>query len=63
VYRGADAASSWLFDSLQAFGLKLAAIAVCVLPVAAGWMLLSSALGRMHEQRATRDGGRTGTLR
>jgi len=63
VYRGADAASSWLFESLQDLGLKLAAIAVCVLPVAAGWMLLSSALGRMHEQRATQDGGRTGRLR
>jgi AAA family ATP:ADP antiporter len=62
VYRGSDAASSWLFDSLQALGLKLGAIAVCVLPVAAAWMMLSSALGRMHEQRAAQDGGRTGTL-
>ena len=54
VYRGCDAASSWLFDSLQALGLKFGAIALGALPVAAGWLLLSSALGRMHERRAAR---------
>jgi ATP:ADP antiporter, AAA family len=54
VYRGADAASGWLFDSLQALGLKLGAIALGALPVAAAWVLLSKALGRMHEQRAAR---------
>jgi AAA family ATP:ADP antiporter len=52
VYRGADALSSWLFDSLQALGLKLAAIALCALPVAAGWLYLSARLGRAHERRA-----------
>ena len=54
VYRGSDAASSWLFESLQAIGLKLGAIALGALPVAAGWLLLSTALGRMHERRAAR---------
>ena len=54
VYRGSDAASGWLFDSLQALGLKLGAIALGALPVAAGWLLLSTALGRMHERRAAR---------
>jgi len=55
VYRGSDAASSWLFDSLQAWGLKLGAIALGALPLAAAWLMLSSALGRMHERRAARD--------
>jgi len=61
VYRGSDAASSWMFDTLQALGLKLAAIALCALPVAAGWLVLSGALGRMHDQRA-QHGGRARTL-
>jgi AAA family ATP:ADP antiporter len=52
IYRGSDAASSWLFDSLQSLGLKLGAIALCALPVAAGWLWLSLALGRLHERRA-----------
>jgi ATP:ADP antiporter, AAA family len=45
IYRGSDALYGWVFDSLQALGLKLAAIALCVLPVAAGWLVLSTALG------------------
>jgi AAA family ATP:ADP antiporter len=52
VYRGSDAAFGWLFESLQAIGLKLGAVALCALPVAAGWLALSTALGRMHERRA-----------
>jgi AAA family ATP:ADP antiporter len=52
VYRGSDALSGWLFDSLQALGMKLAAIALCALPVAAGWLYLSAWLGRAHERRA-----------
>ena len=35
-----------MFGSLQALGMKLAAIALCVLPVAAGWLVFSAALGR-----------------
>ncbi|HEX4232936.1 MAG TPA: MFS transporter [Caldimonas sp.] len=52
VYRGSDAVFGWLFESLQAIGLKLGAVALCALPVAAGWLALSRALGRMHERRA-----------
>jgi len=40
------------FDSLQALGLKLGAIALCALPVATGWLVLSMALGRIQERRA-----------
>jgi ATP:ADP antiporter, AAA family len=56
VYRGSDALCGWLFDSLQAIGLKLGAIALCALPVAAVWLALSAALGRGQERRAQRAG-------
>jgi AAA family ATP:ADP antiporter len=52
VYRGSDALYGWVFDSLQALGLKLAGIALCALPVMAGWVALSAALGRAQERRA-----------
>jgi ATP:ADP antiporter, AAA family len=52
VYRGSDALSGWIFDSLQALGLKLGAIALCSLPVVAGWFVLSVALGRAQEKRS-----------
>lgn len=52
VFRGSDALYGWLFDSLQALGLKLAAIAACALPAALGWLALSAALGRAQERRA-----------
>ncbi|MDR0458060.1 MAG: MFS transporter [Burkholderiaceae bacterium] len=52
VYRGSDALYGWMYDSLQALGLKLGAIALCALPVAAGWIALSTALGRTQERRA-----------
>ena len=35
----------------QALGLKLGAIALCALPVVAGWLVLSMALGRAQERR------------
>jgi len=54
IYRGSDALYGWVFDSLQALGLKLGAIALCMVPVAAGWLFLSAALGRTQEQRAHR---------
>ena len=54
IYRGSDALYGWVFDSLQALGLKLGAIALCALPVAAGWLILSAALGRAQEHRALR---------
>lgn len=53
VYRGSDALYGWVYDSLQALGLKLGAIALCALPVAAGWVVLSTALGRTQERLAT----------
>jgi ATP:ADP antiporter, AAA family len=56
IYRGSDALSGWMFDMLQALGLKLAAIALCALPVAVGWLALSAALGRTQERRAARLG-------
>jgi AAA family ATP:ADP antiporter len=56
VYRGSDALYGWMFDSLQALGLKLGAIALCALPVVAGWLALSAVLGHMQERRAARPG-------
>jgi ATP:ADP antiporter, AAA family len=52
IYRGSDALYGWVFDSLQALGLKLGAIALCALPVAGCWFILSAALGRAQERRA-----------
>jgi AAA family ATP:ADP antiporter len=52
VYRGSDALYGWVYDSLQALGLKLGAIALVALPVAAIWLILSAALGRAQERRA-----------
>ena len=52
IYRGSDALSGWIFDSLQAAGLKLGAVALVALPVMSGWLVLSAALGRMHERRS-----------
>jgi ATP:ADP antiporter, AAA family len=52
IYRGSDALYGWVFDSLQALGLKLGAIALVALPVALGWLVLSGALGRAQERRA-----------
>jgi AAA family ATP:ADP antiporter len=46
----------WVFDSLQHLGLKLGAIALCAWPLAAGWLILSAALGRMQERRAALPG-------
>ena len=54
VYRGSDAFYGWVYDSLQTLGLKLGAIALCALPVAAGWVVLSIALGRTQERLATK---------
>ena len=52
VYRGSDALYGWVFDTLQALGLKLGAIALVALPVTAAWLVLSLSLGRMQERRA-----------
>jgi AAA family ATP:ADP antiporter len=52
VYRGSDALYGWVFDGLQALGLKLGAIALVAWPAAAGWLVLSMVLGRAQEHRA-----------
>ena len=60
VFRGADAASGWLYATMRAAGLDLSAIALASVPVAALWFALALALGRAHERRAQRrasDGG------
>jgi AAA family ATP:ADP antiporter len=54
IYRGSDALYGWVYDTLQALGLKLGAIALCALPVVAGWLILSTALGRSQERLATK---------
>jgi AAA family ATP:ADP antiporter len=54
IYRGSDALSGWIFDSLQSLGLKLGAIALVSLPVMAVWSVLSIALGRVHDSRSIR---------
>jgi AAA family ATP:ADP antiporter len=54
IYRGSDALYGWVYDVLLGFGLKLGAIALCALPVIAGWLILSTALGRSQERRAAR---------
>ena len=54
IYRGSDALYGWVYDSLQALGLKLGAIALCALPVVAGWLILSTALGQRQEHLATK---------
>ncbi|MDD5249061.1 MAG: hypothetical protein PHY45_08750 [Rhodocyclaceae bacterium] len=52
VYRGSDALYGWLFNSLQALGLKLGGIALCAIPAALGWLALSATLGSIQERRA-----------
>jgi AAA family ATP:ADP antiporter len=54
IYRGSDALYGWVYDSLQALGLKLGAIALVSAPVAAIWLIVSAALGRAQERRAER---------
>jgi len=56
IYRGSDALYGWVFDGLQTLGLKLGAIALCALPVAAGWLVLSIALGRAQQRGTARLG-------
>ncbi len=52
VFRGADAASGWLFALLRGMGLELSTISLATVPLAGGWLLLALALGRAHERRA-----------
>src|SRR5260370_10752492 len=45
IYRGSDALYGWVYDSLQALGLKLGAVALCALPLVAGRVNLSTTPG------------------
>jgi len=51
IYRGSDALYGWVFDSFQAVGLKLGAIALIAAPVSVVWFILSVTLGRAQERR------------
>jgi AAA family ATP:ADP antiporter len=53
IYRGSDALYGWVYDMLHAIGLKIGAIALCALPVVLAWLILSAALGRTQERRAS----------
>ncbi len=52
VFRGADAASGWLFSALRGLGLELSAISLATVPVAGLWLALALALGRGQEKRS-----------
>jgi len=52
MYRGSDTLYGCMFDSLQTLGLKLVAIASDALSVVAGWLIPSTALGRIQVHRA-----------
>src|SRR5260221_9144401 len=54
IYRGSDALYGWVYDSLQALGLKLGAIALCALPVVAGSVHLSNPLRQNPERLSTK---------
>ena len=56
VFRGADAASGWLFALLRGAGLELGAISLATVPVTAAWLALALALGRVHERRTRKLG-------
>lgn len=56
VYRGGDAASGWVFNTLgKSLGLAGGIVALTALPAALAWLFLSFSLGRQLDQR-TRDG-------
>ncbi len=55
VFRGGDAASSWLFHALRGLGMELSTIATATIPVALGWLAMALALGRAHEQRTAKN--------
>jgi len=52
VFRGADAASGWLFALLRGAGLELSTISLATVPLAGAWLALALALGRAQERRA-----------
>ena len=56
VYRGGDAATGWLATALGAAGVGFQALALAVLPLAAGWAALGVWLGRRQDERLARRG-------
>ena len=52
AFRGADAASGWLFSALRGTGMELGAISLATVPVAGLWLALALGLGRAQERRA-----------
>jgi AAA family ATP:ADP antiporter len=58
VFRGADAASGWLFAALRGLGLDLSAISLATVPVAGVWLAISLMLGRGQERRAVANSGK-----
>ncbi len=52
VFRGADAASGWLFALLRGAGWELSTISLATVPLAGAWFALALALGRAQERRA-----------
>lgn len=57
VFRGADAASGWLFALMRGAGLELSTISLSAVPLAGLWLALALALGRAQERRALDSGG------
>ena len=51
VYRGGDVAGAGMDALLRAAGLSLAGIAAATVPLAAGWTVLSVALGRAQRRK------------
>jgi AAA family ATP:ADP antiporter len=54
VFRGADAASGWLFAALRGAGLELGAISLATVPVTAAWLGIALALGKRQEALAAK---------
>jgi ATP:ADP antiporter, AAA family len=53
VYRGGDAASGWLFNSVaKQAGISMPAVALLTLPLAAWWLWLAIKLGNEHNEHA-----------
>jgi AAA family ATP:ADP antiporter len=53
VYRGGDAASSWIFTAIGRTGASVPTLALSVIPLAAVWLALAVWLARRHERAPT----------
>lgn len=63
VYRGGDAASGWVFNTLgKTLGLAGGVVALTAVPAAVAWLYLSFSLGRqLNARTAQLEGGSEGT--